>query len=181
MIFDDGSEIRIMPMSVAARALTGLEGHDFRQQGPWDAIACHDTAMHHPDRPCEETRQLVKQLSAAVFGNDGLTLRLPMDDVSRDEADWRAPRVEQVQHALKWSDGRRRLLVCCHMGISRSSALAVVIAAIRYGVDEAMKLLSPHEHSPNREIIRLGSYLIGLPSLVDRINKFRDGTKASVV
>lgn len=174
MIFEDDSEIRIMAMSTAARALTGLEGHAFRQQGPWDALALHDTAMHHPDRPCEETRQLVKQLSAAIFGNDGLTLRLPMDDVSRDDGEWKAPRVEQVQTALKWSDGRRRLLVCCHMGISRSSAMAVAIAASRYGVDEAMKLLNPAEHSPNREIIRLGSYLIGLPRLVAAINKFRE-------
>ncbi len=174
MIFADGSDIRIMAMEAATRSLSGIEGHEFRQQGPWDAILLHDTAMHNPERPCEWTRQIVRGASAAVFGNDGETIRLPMDDVSRDECDWKAPRVEQVQWALRWQDGRKRLLVCCHMGISRSSAMAVVIATHRYGVDEAMRLLDPTVHSPNREIIRLGSYLIDEPRLIEAVKKFRE-------
>ena len=73
------------------------------------------------------------------------------------------PRREHIEKALKWSRILRveDLLVTCHVGISRSPAMAYVLACSVMPPREAIKVLDPSRHIPNKLIIRLAADVLG--------------------
>lgn len=79
------------------------------------------------------------------------------------------PTLEDVQKALDFGNGKENLLVTCHGGVSRSSAIAYLIAASRVGGQRALDILDPNIHEPNSLIIKYGEQILGLPvmELVD--------------
>jgi len=96
-------------------------------------------------------------------------LPLYFDDVHRpsEQADFIFPRIEQVRQAVEWSRGKDAILVHCHAGISRSSAIAYVIACDKIGPKEAIKVLDSRLHWPNPLVIALGAEVLGNPEVVN--------------
>src|SRR5262252_5539484 len=80
-----------------------------------------------------------------------------------DPANPQCPTVEHVREMLEWAAGRNNLLICCHAGVSRSSATALLIASREVGMEEGFGVLVPGLHHPNRLILKHGSALLGLP------------------
>jgi len=93
--------------------------------------------------------------------------RLEFDDVCSSQLGL-APNSTIIEDGLHWAKDKEKLMVACHAGISRSSAMALVIATEAWGLDKAFALLSPREHYPNKLVIRIGASLIGMPELWDR-------------
>ncbi len=73
------------------------------------------------------------------------------------------PKLEHVKKALEWSKDKDNILVCCHAGISRSSATALLIAVREWGLKEAFHILTPGWHHPNRLILKIGSEILAQP------------------
>jgi len=68
---------------------------------------------------------------------------------------------EQVAEVLAWAKGKDNILVHCHAGISRSSAMAFVIACQVMPVADALKILDFKVHWPNTHIVALGEAILG--------------------
>lgn len=94
-------------------------------------------------------------------------VHLPVDDVDFPRKTQVAPSLESVKKALDWSQGRDKLICCCHAGVSRSSATAYLIAAREWGPKTALCVLKPQKHWPNRMIVHLGSQLLNDPLIWD--------------
>ncbi len=61
----------------------------------------------------------------------------------------------------------------CRAGRGRSVALAYVICCRQYGVAEALKLLDPTRHRPNRLVVRLGDSLLDSIGVLDSFDGWR--------
>jgi predicted protein tyrosine phosphatase len=92
-------------------------------------------------------------------------IHLPVDDVDFARKTQVAPSLEIVQKALEWAKGRDKLISCCHAGVSRSSAMAYLLACREWGPKVALSVLRPHRHWPNRLIVHLGSQVLNDPTI----------------
>ena len=93
-------------------------------------------------------------------------LELFFDDVEVDLENHRgeiynAPTEQDVIKALEFAAGKSRVVVSCHAGISRSSAMAAVISA-KYNNNPTLPL-DIRYHGPNKKIIELGEKILGIP------------------
>ena len=78
------------------------------------------------------------------------------------------PSRKEVERALVWAKGvgaDGNFLVHCHAGVSRSSALAYLIACLFASPDEAIKVLNPLLHHPNEKVVQLGAEILGDPQV----------------
>ena len=75
------------------------------------------------------------------------------------------PEKEHIKSILDYAQGKNKILVHCHAGISRSSAVAYVIACSRMSPEKAIEILNPSIHMPNMRIVRLGAELLGNVSI----------------
>lgn len=111
--------------------------------------------------------------------SEGLTshLSLSFHDV------WKAgapnpPQYEDIVKSLDWAKDKEKIVVACHAGISRSSALAVVIALQAWqDAEQAISILNPKEHSPNRRIIEIGHARFRQYRLRDHFNRWYNEKK----
>jgi predicted protein tyrosine phosphatase len=87
-------------------------------------------------------------------------LVLRFDDVEEPRPNMLAPTRTQIAQALNFARGKVKLLVSCRAGRGRSAALAFLIACQAHGTDEALKLLDPTRHRPNRLVVSLGDTLL---------------------
>src|SRR5262245_52675635 len=87
-------------------------------------------------------------------------LHLQFDDITTRFPDLKHPVVEDVQEALDWASGSEDLIVACHAGVSRSSALAYVLRSRDWSPSQAVKILERGIHSPNRLIVEIGAKLL---------------------
>jgi len=86
---------------------------------------------------------------------------LQFDDINTEFKTLRTPKIEDVQKALQWAkEGKEDVLVSCHAGVSRSAAIAYVLAASEYLPEDAIGVLNPERHQPNRLIVEIGSKLL---------------------
>ncbi len=92
-------------------------------------------------------------------------LHLRFEDVTEPAPGVRPPTEEDVRAALEWSAGCGDLVVACHAGVSRSAALAYVIRCHDWSPRQALQVLTPGWHQPNRLIVRLGAELLGSPDV----------------
>ncbi len=70
---------------------------------------------------------------------------------------------QHIEKTLEWSENKERILIACHLGVSRSSAIALLIATKEWGFEKAVKILIPKLHMPNRLILKLGGEMLNLP------------------
>jgi predicted protein tyrosine phosphatase len=76
------------------------------------------------------------------------------------------PQKRDVQKVLEWANGKTEILVHCFAGISRSSAMAYLIACTRVSALEALGILDGKLHWPNKRIVRIGSEVLGRPEIL---------------
>lgn len=114
----------------------------------------------------------------ALKGTAGLSaiaksfLMLGFHDISFESHDYVGPSQDDVATALKFAEGKEDLVICCHAGISRSSATAYTIATQRSTPQEALNVLDIKKHFPNRLIIKHGSVILQKPEMVELIQDF---------
>lgn len=101
-------------------------------------------------------------LPDGVEGLPRRLLHLEFDDQVLPGPDVVLATADDVRRALDWSAGHQRLVVCCHAGISRSAAVAYVIACRDQPPREALGVLTARWHFPNERIVRLGADLLGV-------------------
>ena len=83
------------------------------------------------------------------------------DDIIDESSVLRRADAGQVRRILEWSEGKNKIAVHCHMGISRSSAIAYLIACTRMPERKALEILDFSMHYPNRHIVYLGASMLG--------------------
>jgi predicted protein tyrosine phosphatase len=98
-----------------------------------------------------------------------LDLDEPLPNVA-DDPKYRLATLDDVTTALAFARGRQRLLVHCHAGISRSTAMTLGILTERLGDPETafaeVLRLQPHA-VPNRHIVRLFDLVLNLNGRLD--------------
>ncbi len=94
-------------------------------------------------------------------------IHLPYDDVDWARHTQVAPDLAMVNRFLEWTKDRKKLISCCHAGVSRSSATAYIIASREWGPKVALSILRPHKHWPNRRIVWFGSVALENPEIWD--------------
>jgi predicted protein tyrosine phosphatase len=87
-------------------------------------------------------------------------LVLSFDDIEEPRPNKRLPSLSQIEEALDFANGKDPLLVSCRAGRGRSVALAYLVACQAHGDREAVKLLNPTRHRPNRYIVQLGASIL---------------------
>jgi predicted protein tyrosine phosphatase len=87
-------------------------------------------------------------------------LFLRFDDIEEPRDHKHLPSKPLLRDALQFARGKDKLLVSCRAGRGRSVAVAYTIACQQLGVAEAVRLLDPTRHRPNRLVVRLGSELL---------------------
>lgn len=109
---------------------------------------------------------VIALLDSGTTATDFLTthsqssLCLWFDDIESTRANRLLPSREQVERALDFASDKPRLLVSCRAGQGRSAALAYVVGCQNLKVEQALKLLNPKRHLPNRRIVALGDGLL---------------------
>ncbi|MBL8796667.1 MAG: hypothetical protein JNM56_22385 [Planctomycetia bacterium] len=103
----------------------------------------------------------------------GNHLHLQFDDVATASSAFRSPSLADVQRAIDWSADKRHLAVACHAGVSRSSALAYVIACTRLAPADAIRVLDPARHAPNSLVVTLGSRVLNNPGVLKAFADFQ--------
>lgn len=83
------------------------------------------------------------------------------DDIRFPQEGFTIPAKEHVMRILKWAVDKEHIAVHCTAGISRSSAIAYVIACQKSSPKEALKILDPMKHGPNHLILKLGMEVLG--------------------
>lgn len=98
---------------------------------------------------------------------------LRFDDVEGPRPKKATPTTALIEQGLDFASGKDKLLVCCRAGQSRSVGLAYVICCREKGVEEALKLLNPTRHCPNRLVISLGEGLLETVALLAPFDEWR--------
>lgn len=99
---------------------------------------------------------------ALIQDNAMEALHMPIDDIDHYEVKLHQPPTAQsVKKFLEFGKGRKKLIVACAAGISRSSSTAYLIAAQELGADKALTYLQPTHHFPNRLNVFIGAKLLG--------------------
>jgi predicted protein tyrosine phosphatase len=101
-------------------------------------------------------------------------LHLQFDDVIVPREGRVLPSESDVKRSIAWAADKRDILVSCHGGISRSSAMAYLIACAREKSPRtAIELLDPSIHLPNELIVKYGAVILGDPEILEEYYKFR--------
>ena len=79
---------------------------------------------------------------------------------------------EQIKLILAWARNRRNIAVHCTAGISRSSAVAYLIACTRMPASDAIGLLDPDRHCPNDLVIYHGIKILNDISIYEEYMKW---------
>ena len=84
-------------------------------------------------------------------------LHLAFDDASFPSGLHQLADLTIVQKGIAWAEGRDKLLIACHAGISRSAAFAFLIACTDRPPEQALRILDPMLHRPNDLVVFLGA------------------------
>ncbi len=75
------------------------------------------------------------------------------DDIESPDDELKVVTRAKIVKILKWAKGKNNIVVHCTAGISRSSAVAYLIACSRMHPSKAIKILDPKQHSPNALVV----------------------------
>ncbi|AMV25765.1 Dual specificity phosphatase, catalytic domain [Gemmata sp. SH-PL17] len=100
-------------------------------------------------------------------------LCLRFDDIEEPRVNKLTPTRSQIAQALEFAKGKDKLLVSCRAGRGRSVALAYIICCRTRGISEALNLLDPTRHRPNRLVVSLGDTLLDAPCALDSFDDWR--------
>lgn len=111
--------------------------------------------------------------SATIAERSRSILMLQFDDIEGPADGYLHPRAQHVKEVLAWIGDKDNLLVSCQMGISRSSAMAVIIMASRGSLVDALSILQPEIHHPNPLLIEIGEAVLGKAGLVELVLEWK--------
>ncbi len=142
------------------------------------AIGGYAAASLRLEREPKEWHALVlldsdKQVTDFVANHSCSYLFLRFDDIEDARRGKQLPTRLQIAQALEFANGKDKLLVSCRAGRGRSVALAYIICCREHGVVEALKLLDPTRHRPNRLVVRLGDSLFDSIGVLDAFDGWR--------
>ena len=100
-------------------------------------------------------------------------LYLRFDDIEEPRTNKHAPTKRLIEQGLNFAKGKDKLLVCCRAGQGRSVAMAYLISCRESGVTEALKLLDPTRHRPNRLVVTIGDALLEAPDVLEQFEDWR--------
>lgn len=100
-------------------------------------------------------------------------LYLRFDDVEEPRANKQSPTRAMIELGLNFATGKDKLLVSCRAGQGRSVALAYVIGCREHGPAEAIKLLDPTRHRPNRLVVTIGDAISETVEMLDPFDDWR--------
>jgi predicted protein tyrosine phosphatase len=100
-------------------------------------------------------------------------LYLHFDDIETPQAGKQVPTSRLIEQGLEFGRAKDRLLVSCRAGQSRSTAMAYLICCQEQGPLQALQLLNPTRHRPNRRVIEIGDALLGDPEILNRFDNWR--------
>ena len=115
-------------------------------------ITIEDTTIREPFRvQTDEPKQLI----------------LRFDDINQPMDDYIVPQMSHIKRALEFADKFEdgSLLIHCHAGISRSSAIALAVIAKRLGSGKEEAAVNTLEHinpncRPNKSIVEMADELL---------------------
>lgn len=87
-------------------------------------------------------------------------LYLSFDDVEHSRNGKQLPTSASVERGLEFARGKDKLLVSCRAGRGRSVAMAYLICCREQSVADALGLLDPTRHKPNRLVVTLGNAIL---------------------
>ncbi len=98
---------------------------------------------------------------------------LRFDDIEEACTNKELPTKSMIKLGLNFAHGKDKLLVICRAGQGRSVGLAYLISCQRLGVQEAIKILDPTRHKPNRLVITIGDQLLEVPNVLAQFDEWR--------
>ena len=100
---------------------------------------------------------------------------LEFDDVEFPRDRHQMPEARHVRSAVDFAADKEQLVVTCTAGMSRSAALAYVVACTKMDPVEAVKVLDPNRHTPNEKVVFLGYDFLGRPAeMLEAYARFKD-------
>ena len=87
-------------------------------------------------------------------------ISVTFDDVERDEPGYITPDEKQIRDILDWAKDKNNIVVHCTAGISRSSAIAYLIACTKMPKEQAIKYLNFTLHCSNHYVVNLGALVL---------------------
>jgi predicted protein tyrosine phosphatase len=100
------------------------------------------------------------------------------DDVDKlfpiEDADLKPPENEDIEKIIRWSEGKNKFLIHCWAGISRSAAIAYLIACSKMPVTNAVKILNPKQHKPNRLILKFGEEILRKNNIIETFELYAE-------
>ncbi|MEI6234035.1 MAG: hypothetical protein WCT04_13350 [Planctomycetota bacterium] len=102
-------------------------------------------------------------------------LVLLFDDLTTQGSNPNAPTMQHTRDAIQFAQGLDDLVVSCHMGMSRSAAIAFAVVVKRVGMAEAFKMLHSQRHSPNSLIVGHIQEVLDLPYLAEAMDSWKNG------
>lgn len=112
--------------------------------------------------------------SAAIPTFAKSCLQLAFDDLDFPRPGYVLCNKDHLQQAFDFAKGKDEILVTCAVGVSRSSAVAYVLACVADSPREALKILDPGVHDPNLLIVKLGAEMLKKPEMVEEILKWKN-------
>ena len=108
--------------------------------------------------------------------NDSKVIIETFDDVERRDKYYKLASKKQVQNILDWSMDKDNIIVHCTAGVSRSSAIAYLIACKKLNDHTlAVDYLNFNLHNPNLYVVQLGAILLGNHNIYHYlVNKIED-------
>ena len=98
---------------------------------------------------------------------------LQFDDIEQPHPTKQPPTLKLVEQGLNFARGKEKLLVSCRAGQGRSVAMAYLISCEAHGVTEAIGLLNPTRHRPNRLVVEKGNTLLDNPDILRQFDAWR--------
>lgn len=122
--------------------------------GTYDVLSIRDPGAEF--MPVDAVREDCRSVEILTFDDAWLPEHAGMGATLPGEAD--------IRRAMMWAQGQPGpFLVHCFAGISRSSAMAVVLRAMRDTPRIAAEVLDPERHWPNPLILDWGAHILGIP------------------
>lgn len=93
-------------------------------------------------------------------------LGLVFDDVDYQYNNYIAPSLVDVTRAIHFAIHKKRILISCHAGDTRSATLAYIIRCLTLTPAEALKTFNPQHHHLNELIIEYGAHVLQMPDII---------------
>jgi predicted protein tyrosine phosphatase len=94
------------------------------------------------------------------------------DDIEFSDGNLKLVSRAEIDSILRWAGEKGNIAVHCTAGISRSSAVAYLIACSRMPASEAVKVLNPNIHRPNALVVLKGISILRDRSIYDQYKKW---------